>query len=106
MKTARVSLGLAITLAWTLSSPVCAQQQYLPPAQFPGQASVGDYTPADGTDDVHTRGIFDNRNYLIRSDAGSSVGYVNGFQTIGAFQPIIVDPNEFIRYCVRAPAAT
>ncbi len=95
MKTARVSLGLAITLAWTLSSPAFAQQ-YLPPSQFPGQAAVNDYSPDEGVDDIHTRSLFDNRNYLIRSDAGSSVGYANGFQTIGAFQPIIVDPNEFI----------
>src|SRR4029077_13399185 len=39
---------------------------------------------------------FDNRNYMIRTDAGDGVGYLRGFQTFGIFQPIIVEPDELI----------
>src|SRR5262249_18380231 len=98
MNTARVSLGLAILLSWTLSSPAQAQQ-YLPPGTAglePGVASTGDYTAGEGVDDLQTRGIFDNRNYLLRSDAGDGTGYLRGFQRFGVFQPIIFDPDEFI----------
>lgn len=49
-----------------------------------------------GIDDIHTRSIFDNRNYQLRSDIGDGVGYLRGFQTFGAFQPITIEPDEFI----------
>src|SRR5438046_1639083 len=77
MNTARVSLCLAILLSAALASPALAQQI------VPGQTSVGGY-PADaepGTDDIHTRSIFDNRNVMIRADAGDGVGYLRGYQT-------------------------
>lgn len=91
MNTARVSLSLAIMLSWTLSSPALAQQ-ILPP----GQAMVEDSAAEDGVDDLNTRSIFDNSNYMIRGDAGDSVGYIRGFQTLAAFQPIIINPDELI----------
>src|SRR5436190_15987421 len=74
MNTARVSLCLAILLSWTLATPVSAQQV------VPGQTAVSGYA-ADmepGADDIHTRSIFDNRNFMIRSDAGDGVGYLRG----------------------------
>ena len=92
MNTARVSLCLAILLSWTLASPVLAQQM------VPGQTSVGGY-PQDfdqEVDDIHTRSIFDNRNVMIRSDAGDGVGYLRGYQTFAAFQPIIAVPDELV----------
>lgn len=97
MNTARVSLCLAILLSWTLSSPTLAQQ-YLPPGPGaqPGEAIVGDAGPVAGIDDMQTRSLFDNRNYLIRSDAGDGVGYLRGYQTFGVFQPITVEPDELI----------
>src|SRR6476660_7673937 len=98
MNTARVGLCLAILLSWVLPSPTMAQQ-YLPPGQAglnPGVATVDDFGAEDGVDDFQTRGIFDNRNYMLRSDAGDGVGYLRGFQTFAAFQPIVVDPDEFI----------
>ncbi|MBS0266057.1 MAG: right-handed parallel beta-helix repeat-containing protein [Planctomycetes bacterium] len=49
-----------------------------------------------GTDDVHTRSIFDNRNIMLRTDAGDGVGYIRGYQTFAAFQPIQIVPDEFI----------
>ncbi|HLJ12522.1 MAG TPA: right-handed parallel beta-helix repeat-containing protein [Planctomycetaceae bacterium] len=94
MNTARVSLCLALLLSWTLAGPAVAQQ-----FTSPGQTSMMGYPEDDdepGTDDLHTRSIFDNRNYMLRSDAGDGVGYLRGYQTFAAFQPIIVDPNELI----------
>jgi hypothetical protein len=75
-----------------LASPVAAQQP------VPGQTSVSGY-PADGdpaADDIHTRSIFDNRNFMIRTDAGDGVGYLRGYQTFAAFQPIIAVPDELV----------
>jgi len=91
MNTARLSLSLAIMLSWALSSPALAQQN-LPP----GQAMVEDCPAEAGVSDLNTRSIFDNSNYMIRGDAGDGVGYIRGFQTLAAFQPIMVSPDEFI----------
>jgi hypothetical protein len=104
MKTARVGLCLAILLSWTLASPALAQQ-FLPPGQAgfgPGTASVGDaYGAEAGVDDMQTRsvfgsGLFDNRNYMTRTDAGDGLGYLRGFQTFAAWQPIIITPDELM----------
>src|SRR5438445_6381667 len=92
MNTARVSLCLAILLSSIFSSSAWAQS--VPP----GRTSMGGW-PEDaepGTDDLHTQSVFDNRNYMLRSDAGDSVGYLRGYQTFAAFQPIIIDPDELI----------
>ena len=96
MNTARVSLCLAILLSWTLASPLASPVA----AQMavPGQTTVSSY-PANGdpeTDDIHTRSIFDNRNYMIRTDAGDGVGYLRGYQTFAAFQPITAIPDELV----------
>lgn len=95
MKTARVSLCLATVLSWALTSPTMAQQ-LMPPGQYPGQAVLEDSTPLEGTDDMQTRSLFDNRNYMLRSDAGDGVGYLRGYQTFAAWQPIIVTPDELM----------
>ena len=92
MNTARVSLCLAILLSGTLANRVLAQQP------VPGQTSVSSF-PADGeagTDDIHTRSIFDNRNFMLQSNAGDGVGYLRGYQTFAAFQPIAAIPDELI----------
>jgi hypothetical protein len=91
MNTGRLSLSLAIMLSWALSSSAMAQQN-LPP----GQAMVSDSAAEDGVADLNTRSIFDNSNYMVRGDAGDGVGYIRGFQTVAAFQPITVSPDEFI----------
>ncbi|MBI3866189.1 MAG: inverse autotransporter beta domain-containing protein, partial [Planctomycetia bacterium] len=93
MKTARVSLCLAIVLSWALASPVAAQQS-LPP----GQNTFGGWPDESmpGTDDIHTRSIFDQRNIMLRTDGGDGTGYLRGYQTIAAFQPIQLVPDEFI----------
>jgi len=49
-----------------------------------------------GIDDIHTRSIFDNRNYQLNSYIGDGVGYLRGFQSFGAFQPVVIEPDEFI----------
>jgi hypothetical protein len=103
MKTARVSLCLATLLSWALVSPAWAQQQ----APTSGsQASPGGPTnfggwPEEaqpGTDDIHTRSLFDNRNFMLRTDAGDGVGYIRGYQTFAAFQPVAIVPNELIMW--------
>lgn len=95
MKTARVSVCLAILLCGVLSSPLFAQglppgggSYGLPPT---GQAGVTD-APPDSYD------IFDNRRFQFRTDFGDGVGYAKGFQTFGAFQPIIIDPDDLILF--------
>jgi hypothetical protein len=96
MNTARVSLCLAILLTWTLASPLASPVA----AQMavPGQTAVSSF-PANGdpeTDDIHTRSIFDNRNYMVRTDAGDGIGYLRGYQTLAAFQPVIAIPDELV----------
>jgi len=93
MNTARVSLGLAILLAWTC--PLLAQQPTTPTAPPAVRTVNGSYPEDDApdADDMHTQSLFDNRNYMIRSDAGDSVGYLRGFQTFAAFQPLMIDDN-------------
>lgn len=96
MNTARVSLCLAILLACTLSSPARAQYPAGPASGggWYGDDGTGDQVP--GASDRQTTSIFDNRNYMLRSDAGDSVGYLRGFQTFAAFQPVIITPDELI----------
>ncbi|MFN0055145.1 MAG: beta strand repeat-containing protein [Planctomycetales bacterium] len=85
MNTARVSVCLAILLAGTFVSPLFAQGP-------PGIGPVYD-DPAPDTFDP-----LDHRNIMLRSDIGDGVGYSKGFQTFSLFQPIIVEPDEFLFY--------
>jgi hypothetical protein len=92
MKTARVSLCLAMMVTCALASPALAQQAP------PGQGSFGGWPDVsqEGTDDIHTRSIWDNRNFMLRTDGGDGVGYIRGYQTFAAFQPVQIVPDEFI----------
>lgn len=83
MKTARVSVLLAIMLSGTFAAPLAAQE-------VPGQVFM------DGQDDPGTIDRFAFRNYQIRGDFGELFGYDNGFQTFGAFQPVIIQPDQLI----------
>lgn len=82
MKTARVSVTLAILLSWAITSPLFAQGP-------PGQTS-------DGSDAPDTYDFFGPRNVMLRSDIGDGVGYSKGFQTFSAFQSMVVQPEELI----------
>ncbi len=77
MKTARVSVCLAILFMGSITSPLFAQGPS-------GSSSPGSYD------------IFGPRNIQLRSDIGDGVGYSKGFQTFGAFQSIVVEPDELI----------
>lgn len=97
MNTARVSLCLAILLAWSFS-PLRAQQSAPPVRTVAGSFPEDD---APEVDDVHTQSLFDNRNYMIRSDAGDGVGYLRGFQTFAAFQPLMIEDNLILWFSPR-----
>lgn len=90
MNTARVGLCLTILLAWTITSPLMAQQ-YTPPVRTVAGSFPEDDAPE--VDDIHTQSLFDNRNYMIRSDAGDGLGYLRGFQTFAGFQPLMIEDN-------------
>ena len=85
MKTARVSVCLAILFGAASSSPLFAQGP-------PGVAPVG----GSGAPDTYDR--FDHRNVMLRSDIGDGVGYSKGYQTFALFQPIIIEPDELMLF--------
>ncbi len=90
MKAGFVSLFVATIISWPLIHSALGQQ--------PAYVEDDDASPdsPDGTEDIHTRSIFDYRNYMIRTDAGDGVGYLRGYQTFAAFQPIAVAEDELI----------
>src|SRR6185295_6373579 len=60
----------------------------------PGFSPSGQAAATDAKPDAYD--IFDNRRLQFRSDIGDGVGYAKGYQTFGAFQPIILQPDELL----------
>lgn len=79
MKKARVVPCLAMMAAGLLAGSAAAQDA-------PGRAVAGD--GSSGFD------RFGNRNFQLRSDIGDGVGYSNGYQTFGIFQPLMLEPDQ------------
>jgi hypothetical protein len=82
MKTARVGVCLAFLLTGTFTSSLLAQST-TPPVTTRDDAP-GNYD------------FFGPRNFQLRSDIGDGIGYSKGYQTFGAFQSMVVSPDEFI----------
>jgi hypothetical protein len=85
MKTAKASVFFSLVLGWIACLPASAQD-------WSGIADSGSPPMAASVD------RFGNRNYLIRADIGGGLGYDDGFVTFGAFQPVILSPDELILF--------
>ena len=82
MKTARSVPCLAVMAAGLVAGTAAAQQ--------PGMAVAEGGRP--------TLDRFGNRNYQLRTDVGDGIGYSQGYQTFGIFQPFMVQPDQSLLF--------